>query len=176
MDEFYTIEDLRTLDRFAQKEGYNGLREYLPTIRAWNLSVETAAECIRRGISFSEYHMNPSLLEEELPENVVRISDLYHAQSQGIAEERRQKLEARILGVSKPRHFLTPVFYGIMSGLSAAALLVGLSSLPGTKYLGFSEGSLTDDPLCMQIESVYTCLDPDEQGQFFGSYWQNKNN
>ena len=173
----YDLEDLQTLNRFAQREGYSGLGEYLPTLRTWNISVDIAAELIRKGISFSDYRQNPSLLDEELPDNVVRIADLYHEQNERIAQQRNRALEERISApqektVPHKRHFLHPMFYGIASGLAAAAVLIGLSSLPNQEYAPFSEASLIHDPLCTNIEGLYVCLDKSEHGQFFGSYWQ----
>ena len=38
MADIYDIADLQILDRYAQKEGYKGLGDYLPQLQAWNLS------------------------------------------------------------------------------------------------------------------------------------------
>lgn len=179
MAEVYTLEDLQTLDKFAKRQGYSGLADYLPVLHTWDIPVDIAAECIRQGISFSNYRQNPCLLDEELPHNVVRIADLYHERNQRIGQERTRTLEEKISVPQEKiaphkKHFLQPVFYGIASGLAAAAVLIGLSSLPHQKYPPFSEASLIHDPLCMNLESVYVCLEASEQGAFLGSYLENR--
>lgn len=177
MTEIFEIDDLQTLDRFAKKEGYTGLGDYLPTIHTWNIPVDVAAELIRKGISFSEYSSDPSLLTESLPEKVIPIANLYRARDERIAEIKKQCLEERICAqeqksLPKKRPFLQPLFYSIASGLAAAAVLIGLSSLPNQKYPLLSEASLIHNPLCTSIEGLYVCTDQSEHGQFFGSYWQ----
>lgn len=175
MAEIFDFDDLQTVKRFAQREGYRGLADYLPVLQAWDIPLDTAAELIRNGISFSEYRTDPLLLEEELPENVVHISALYRKEAERNAQAKREALEARVVeskaGLSG-KHWLSPLFYGLSVGLATAGLLIGLSSLPTQTYPPFSEESLIRDPLCTSIEGLYICTDHSEHGQFFGSYWE----
>ncbi|MSR85817.1 hypothetical protein EXS74_00305 [Candidatus Woesearchaeota archaeon] len=176
MAEIYNIRDLQTLERFAQREGYTRLADYLPTLYTWNIPVETAAELVRRGISFSEYHNDPSLLEEQLPENVIPIADLYHARDERIAEERRASLETQVRRdvspIKRKEHPLRTVMYGILAGTIAASALIGLSTIHADP--AYLESELLNDPLCTSIEGLYVCLDHSEHGPFFGSYWEYK--
>ncbi len=176
MAEVFEITDLRILDRFAQKQGYSGLAEYLPTLHTWDIPVPIAAELVRRDISFSAYRCDPSLLEEErVPEGVVDIFEAYRARDERIAQARMQNLEERIPSPAcipptpvRIKHPLRSVFYGIGAGVVAAFALMTLSTLqPDSRYL---ESELLHDPLCTSIEGLYVCLDHSEQGAFFGSY------
>ncbi len=179
MTKIFDIYDLQTLDRFARREGYSGLGDYLPILRNWDLSIDTAAILVRKGISFSEYRANPSLLEEELPENVVHIDDLYRAEAGRIAELKRQNIEERVsiseikkTPFQRREHPLRTFTYTLLAGAIAASTLIGLSKIQADPLQ--LESELLNDPLCTSIEGLYVCLDKSEQGPFFGSYWEYK--
>ena len=174
MVEIYDIADLHILDRYAQREGYSGLGEYMPYLQSLSLSVSVAAELVRKGISLSEHVGNPQLVKEELPEGVVDIFDLYRARDEHIAQERIQALEERVVQPvpsSVKRGGLRTLLYAAVAALS----LIELSHLPHKDDIPFSEASLIYDPLCSSVEGLYVCLDTSEHGQFFGSYWEYKN-
>jgi len=177
MAEIFDIDDLHILDRFAKKEGYANFRDYLPTLQTWDISIPIAAECVRKGISFSEYKNNPSLLEDALPEGVIDIFDLYRAREERMAEQKTTTLEEKITATKatplpKREHLFHKVFYGIASGLVAASALIGLSTFQANP--AHLESELLNDPLCTSIEGLYVCLDDAEHGPFFGSYWEYK--
>jgi len=178
MADIYDIQDLYLLRRFAESNGHT-LPDLLSYLEFLKIDVNIATKLIEKGIKFEDYIQDSSLIEEDLPEGVVSIFELYRKREEDFARREKhvegleKKVEERVeIHERNSRRIWS---YGLMA--VAAGVLLFLSPVQKNEfnpYDGITPTFVYANKVCKDLDHQLVCSDIAPYGDGFESFWNAK--